>query len=110
MPPKNIKKSLKQKAGKTGQGKYVLKLFVAGLTPRSQKAITNIRDICHEYLEGRYDLKIIDIYQNPILARDGHIIAVPTLIKEFPGPARRFIGDMSDTGKLLAGLGLTAKE
>jgi circadian clock protein KaiB len=110
MPKKNIKKSLEQRIEKKGQEKYVLRLFVAGLTAKSQKAIANIKKICHEYLEGRYDLEIIDIYQNPIFAKDGHIIAVPTLIKELPEPLRRFIGDMSNTGKLLAGLDLTSKE
>ena len=110
MPKKRIGKSLEQGIKKKGRGKYVLRLFVAGVSPRSQKAIANIKKICHEYLEGRYDLEIIDIYQNPIFARNGHIIAAPTLIKKFPGPLRRFIGDMSNTGKLLVGLDLTSKE
>lgn len=110
MPKKSIKKSFEQRIEKKGQEKYVLRLCVAGLTPKSQRAIANIKKICHEYLEGRYDLEIIDIYQNPIFAKDGHIIAVPTLIKEFPEPLRRFIGDMSNTEKLLVGLDLTSKK
>ena len=109
MPKKYMKRPLKQKAAKKRQEKYVLRLFVAGLTPKSQKAIANIKKLCREYLEGRYDLEIIDIYQNPIFAKDGQIIAAPTLIKKFPEPLRRFIGDMSNTGKLLLGLDLTLK-
>jgi len=110
MPQKNSKTLLKKKVKKKGQEKYVLRLFVAGLNPKSQKAITNIKKICHEYLEGRYDLEVIDIYQNPIFAKDGQIIAAPTLIKKFPEPLRRFIGDMSNTVKLLVGLDLTSKK
>lgn len=103
------KKNIKQKIGKKRERKYVLRLFVAGLNPKSQKAIASIKKICREYLEGRYDLEIIDIYQNPIFARDGQIIAAPTLIKKFPEPLRRFVGDMSNTGKLLVGLDLKSK-
>ncbi|MDD5686927.1 MAG: ATP-binding protein [Elusimicrobia bacterium] len=110
MPKKNIKKTLERKIGKKGQEKYILKLFVAGLTPKSQRAIANIKKICHEYLKGRHELEIIDIYQNPLFAKEWHIIAAPTLIKEFPEPLQRFIGDMSNTEKLLVGLDLTSKE
>ncbi|OGX24595.1 MAG: thiol-disulfide isomerase [Omnitrophica WOR_2 bacterium GWF2_38_59] len=96
-----------KRAPKTSKpNKYVLRLYVAGLSPRSQKAIKNIRKICDEHLPGQCQLTINDIYQNPILAKNGQILAAPTLIKELPLPLRRFVGDMSDTNKLLVGLDL----
>ncbi len=102
--------SLEEKLRKRGSGKYVLRLFVAGTTPRSQKAIANITGLCQTYLEGRYELKVIDIYQSPIFAREGRIIAAPTLIKELPEPLKRVIGDMSDTERLIVGLDLVSKK
>ncbi len=87
-------------------GKYVLRLFVAGINPKSKKAIENLRDVCKEYLEDQYELEIIDIYQQPIFAKEGKIVAAPTLIKELPLPIRRFVGDLSDKKKLLLGLDL----
>ncbi|MBI3950533.1 MAG: circadian clock protein KaiB [Acidobacteria bacterium] len=83
-----------------------LRLYVAGTTSRSIRAVTNIRIICEEHLQGRYNLQVIDIYQQPVLAREEQIVAVPTLVKELPRPLRRFIGDLSDTDWLLAGLNL----
>lgn len=85
---------------------YILQLFIAGTTPLAARAIVNIRKICEEYLQGHYDLKIVDIARNPILAEGEQIIAAPTLIKKFPLPLRRFIGDLSQTGKILRGLDL----
>ena len=90
--------------------KYVLRLYVAGLTPRSQMAIKNIKKICEEHLEGRYDLQVIDVYQKPVLARGEQIIAAPTLIKKLPLPLRRFIGDLSDSERILLGLDLRPKK
>ncbi len=87
-----------------------MRLYVAGLSPRSQKAIENIKEICDVYLPGRFKLVIQDIYQNPIMARNGQILAAPTLIKELPLPLRKFVGDMSDKKKLLVGLDLQLKE
>jgi circadian clock protein KaiB len=81
-----------------------MRLYVTGATPRSSRAITNLRRLCDEYLAGRYDLKVIDVYQQPELALEGQIIAAPTLVKMLPAPLRRFIGDMSNTKNLLAGL------
>ncbi|MEZ4599523.1 MAG: circadian clock KaiB family protein [Syntrophotaleaceae bacterium] len=89
---------------------YVLRLYVAGTTPRSQRAIENVRKICDAYLPGRYQLEIIDIYQQPIFAREGQIVAAPTLVKELPPPLRKFIGDMSGTERILVGLDLRSKE
>lgn len=94
----------------TEQGNYVLRLYVSGMTPNSLKAIENIRKICEEHLEGRFQLEIIDIYQQPIFAKEGQIVAAPTLVKELPPPLRKFIGDMSQTEKLLVGLDLRKKK
>jgi circadian clock protein KaiB len=90
--------------------KYVLRLYVAGLTPRSQTAIKNIKKICEEHLNGRYDLEVIDVYQKPVLAKGEQIIAAPTLIKKLPLPLRRFIGDLSDSERILLGLDLRPKK
>jgi len=93
----------------TGNGNYVLRLYVSGMTPKSMRAIENVRKICTEHLEGRYTLEIIDIYQQPIFAKEGQIVAAPTLVKELPVPLRKFIGDMSSVEKLLVGLDLRKK-
>jgi circadian clock protein KaiB len=85
-------------------GKYLLRLFVAGINPKSKRAIENLREVCEENLKGQYELEIIDIYQQPQFAKEGKIIAAPTLIKELPLPIRRFVGDLSDKQKLLLGL------
>jgi circadian clock protein KaiB len=86
--------------------KYILRLYITGSTIRSVLAITNLKRICEEYLEGRYELEVIDLYQNPSLAKGEQIIAAPTLIKKLPLPFRRIIGDMSDKEKVLLGLDL----
>jgi circadian clock protein KaiB len=85
---------------------YVLRLYVAGLTSRSRRAISNITSICEEHLRGRYDLEVIDVFQRPILAREEQIIATPTLVKRLPAPLRRLIGDLSEKQKVLIGLDL----
>src|SRR3954453_11987103 len=85
---------------------YVLRLFVAGSTPRSLRAIANIRIICEQYLQGRYELEVIDIYQRPELAEGEEIVAAPTLIKKLPLPLRQLIGDLNDIERVLAGLDL----
>lgn len=92
------------------EGKYVLRLYVTGITPNSLRAIENIKAICKDHLEGRFELEIIDIYKRPDLAKKAQIIAAPTLIKDLPLPLRRFIGDLSDIEKILAGLDLVPKE
>lgn len=97
-------------ATKLGQAKHVFRLYVTGMTPKSTRAIANVRKLCETYLAGRYELNVIDIYQQPNLAKEEQIIATPTLIKKLPLPFRRFIGDMSDTERLLAGIGLEPKE
>ena len=90
-------------------GKYVLRLYVAGMGPKSMQAIENIRRICEEYLPGRYQLEIIDVYQYPIFAKDGQIVAAPTLIKELPPPLKKLIGSMADTERVLVGMDLKCK-
>lgn len=91
--------------------RYTLRLYVTGKTPNSLRAITNLKKVCEEYLQGRYDLQVIDIYQQPALAEGDQIIAVPTLVKRLPNPLRKLIGDMSDRERVLLGLDLrpTAK-
>jgi circadian clock protein KaiB len=86
--------------------RFVLRLYVTGMTPRSTRAISAVREICEERLQGRYDLEIIDVYQQPALIRDEQIFATPTLVKKGPAPERRMIGDMSNRQRLLQGLGL----
>jgi circadian clock protein KaiB len=85
---------------------YVLRLFITGTTTRSQRAIANMRKICEAELAGRYDLQIIDIYEQPEATRDLQVIATPTLVKILPEPLRKIIGDLSDREKVLAGLDL----
>lgn len=93
-----------------GQQKYVLRLYVAGMTPRSREAITSIKKLCEQHLQGRYEIEILDIYQHPGLARKQQVIAAPTLIKELPLPLRKFIGSLSDEVRILKGLDVQPKE
>lgn len=92
------------------QEKYLLRLYITGMTPMSTRAIANVKDLCKKYLAGRYELDVIDIYQQPRLARGEQIIAIPTLIKKLPLPLRRLIGDMSDTERFLVGIDLKPKD
>jgi circadian clock protein KaiB len=85
-------------------GKYILRLYITGMTKRSARAIENLRTFCEKHLAGHYELQVIDIYQQPELARTEQIVAVPTLIKKLPLPLRRLIGDMSDEERVLVGL------
>ena len=90
----------------SGKNSHVFRLYVTGTTRNSLRAIENTRFICQKYLEGRFELEVIDIYQQPCHAREGQIIAAPTLVKECPLPMRKFIGDMAQTERILLGLGL----
>jgi circadian clock protein KaiB len=94
---------------KKGDEKYVLYLYVAGLGPKSLQAINNIKRIGEEYLPGKCQLEVIDIYQNPIFAKNGQIVAAPTLIKELPLPMKKIIDSISDTERVLVGLDLKFK-
>ncbi len=106
MPPKIFKKTIGAEPENSHKEIHVLRLFVAGILPNSTRAIVNIKTICEKYLKGRYDLEVIDIYQQPDMALSEEIIAVPVLIKKSPLPETRLIGDMSDTEKVLEGLHL----
>jgi circadian clock protein KaiB len=91
------------------QAKYVLRLYVTGMTPKSTQAIVNVQKLCETHLAGRYELKVIDMYQQPKLAKGEQIIATPTLIKKLPLPLRKLIGDMSDKERILVGIDLKPK-
>ncbi len=84
--------------------RYILKLYVTGMTRRSAHAIENLQTFCEKHLAGRYELQVIDVYQQPELTRTEQIVAIPTLIKKLPLPLRRLIGDMSDEERVLVGL------
>jgi len=86
--------------------KYDLRLFITGATPNSLRALTNIRNICEAHLRGRYSLQIIDVYQDAALAQQEQLVALPLLIKKFPLPVRKLIGDLSATEKVMKALGL----
>ncbi len=91
---------------RSGRQTYLLRLYVTGTTPNSIHAITNLKRICEEHLKGRYTLEVVDVYQQPTLAKGEQIIAAPTLIKKLPLPLRRMIGNMANTDRILLGLDL----
>jgi circadian clock protein KaiB len=86
------------------EGYWDLRLYVAGQTPRSVAAIANLNKICEEYLGGRYRVEVVDLLANPGLARHDQILAIPTLVRKLPAPARKIIGDLSQTDRVLLGL------
>jgi len=85
---------------------FELRLYVAGQSPRSVRALENLRKVCDEHLAGRYSVEVIDLLENPALARGDEIVAVPTLVRKLPEPIRKIIGDLSDTDRVLVGLQL----
>jgi circadian clock protein KaiB len=95
-----------QLAQEPAQEKYLLRLYVTGMTPRSTEAIGRIKAVCEEHLAERYELEVIDIYQQPALAKGEQIVATPTLIKKLPLPLRRLVGDLSNKQRVLLGLDL----
>ena len=103
-------KAFEKAATTKGEGKLVLRLYVAGATARSRQALIRARHLCEVELKGNCELEVIDVYQQPILARDGQIIATPTLVKEFPQPVRRLIGDLTNSTRLFVGLDLDTKD
>jgi circadian clock protein KaiB len=106
---KDSQKALRKAVEKRKNQKYVLSLYVSGFTARSTLAIENIQTICKDHLQGHYELEVIDIFQQPEAARKEQIIAAPTLIKKLPLPLRKFIGDLSNTERILVGLEIKEK-
>ena len=98
------------KGTRVQRAKYILRLYVTGSSSRSLRAISNLKKLCEEHLPDEYDLEVIDIYKNPDVAREEQIVAAPTLIKRLPRPLRRFVGDMSNTQKLLVGLDIYQRQ
>lgn len=92
------------------RAKYILRLYVTGSTGRSLRAVYNLKKICEEHLPDDYDLEVIDIYKDPEAAREAQIVAAPTLVKKLPQPIRRFVGDLSNTQKILVGLDIYKRQ
>ena len=103
-----FEEALKERALK--RAKYILRLYVTGSTGRSLRAVYNLKKLCEEYLPDDYDLEVIDIYKDPAAAREAQIIAAPTLVKKLPEPIRRFVGDLSNTQKVLIGLDIYKRQ
>lgn len=95
--------------GGTDADKFVLRLYITGNTPNSIKAVANIKMLCEEVLQGRYEMKVVDIYQDPSQASEDQVVAIPTLVKASPLPRRRLVGDMSSRERVLAGLGIAPR-
>ncbi len=106
MKPKPPPAALSEPFGDDSTQRYVLRLFVSGMTTRSTAALATIKALCEHELQGRYELDVVDIYQHPELAVEEQIVAVPTLVRELPEPLRRIIGDLSNEQRLLMGLDL----
>lgn len=101
-----IEKKLKEEPVKTINNKWIFRLYVAGVNPKSVAAFNNLKIICEEKLKNKYHLEVIDLWKNPHLARKEQILAVPTLVRNLPLPVRNIIGDLSDTERVLLGLDL----
>ena len=106
-PRKPSRRSINGHSAKANDGeenRWNLRLYVAGQTPRSLTAFKNLKDICEEYLKGQYHIEVIDLMENPTLARGDQILAIPTLVRKLPQPIRKIIGDLSNTERVLVGL------
>jgi len=90
--------------------KWILRLYVAGQTPKCVTAFVNLKKICEDQLHGKYSIEVIDLLQNPQLSRDDQILAIPTLVRKLPVPVRKIIGDLSDTERVLVGLDIRQKK
>ncbi len=106
---RNITEEIEAALAEIGEVQYCLRLYIAGTTVKSVRAIENIKKICEEHLQDRYELEVIDIYQQPEIAGQSNIVAVPTLLKTIPPPLQRIVGDMSNTEKTLRCLDITPK-
>ncbi len=107
-PPKKPA-ALKRTDRKSKQDRYMLRLYVAGQTPRCMYALANLKKICEEHLEGRYEIELVDLLENPRLAAGDQILAIPTLVRKLPPPVRKIIGDLSNTERVLVGLAIEPK-
>ncbi|MCL1471750.1 circadian clock KaiB family protein [Argonema antarcticum] len=105
----NLMANLEQAIADLEQQPYCLRLYIAGTTPRSTRALQRIKSICETYLQGRYELEVIDVYQSSEQMHLDNIVAIPTLIKQLPLPLQRMVGDLSDTEKVLFGLDIVPK-
>ena len=101
---------MKVKPTKQKSDPFLLRLYVAGQTPKSMTAFANLKNICEEHLAGRYQIEVVDLLKNPKLARGDQILAIPTLVRKLPEPVRKIIGDLSDTERVLIGLDLLPRE
>ena len=97
-------------AHEADNGKWNLKLYTAGQSPKSLAALENLKRVCEEHLAGRYSIEVVDLLKNPRLAKDDQIVAIPTLVRKLPEPLRRIVGDLSDTERTLVGLQLKARK
>ncbi|MEO7162180.1 MAG: circadian clock KaiB family protein [Bdellovibrionia bacterium] len=105
-PKKESAEKYEECIEKANQQRFLLRLYITGMTPQSLRAIKNIKKVCEERLTSRYDLEVIDIYQSPKLAKEEQIVAAPTLVRILPQPLKRMIGDLSDEERVLLGLEL----
>jgi circadian clock protein KaiB len=104
------KGSFSEAAAAQDEERWVLRLYVAGQTPKSLAAFDNLKQLCEERLKGRYTIEVIDLLKNPQLAKDDQILAIPTVVRKLPPPVRRIIGDLSDTERVLVGLDLRQRD
>jgi circadian clock protein KaiB len=100
----------KVQSARVRKGEWILRLYVAGQTPKAVTALRNLKLICEEQLKGKYHIQVIDLLKNPQLARDDQILAIPTLVRKLPVPVRNIIGDLSNTERVLVGLDLIAHD
>jgi circadian clock protein KaiB len=107
--PKSSTAAFETAAERLEAERYVLRLYIAGTTAASSRSVESLRALCETHLSGRYELSVIDVFQQPVLAKDEQIIAVPTLIKKLPVPLRRIVGDLSNEQRVLVGLDLKPK-
>lgn len=110
MPVRTNKKPVRQ-SGSTAQEAWNLRLYVAGQTPKSMAAFSNLKKLCEEHLAGRrYSIEVVDLLKNPMLAKGDQILAIPTLVRKLPEPMRKILGDLSNTERVLVGLDLRPRE
>lgn len=109
-PEKNITEEFLEAIKQKKNRKFILRLFITGITPRSIDAVEEVRKLCEEHLKGHYELEVIDLYTQPQAASTNQIIAAPTLIKLLPLPVRKIVGDMTEKEKLLAGLDIQVQD